>query len=70
VKNDLPLVAIREAAAKVGPEARRRAFEARSTVTYVREGKIVSESFDGQMKILGQSQTQEVTVRKLVWKLD
>ena len=69
IDHDLPLSDIRDAAKKVAPEARRKAFEAGTDVVYSKEGKIVRESADGRIFIVGPSKATDVVVRKRIWKL-
>lgn len=69
VKNDLPLQELRKAAGKVAPEARRRAFESGESVSYIKDGKIVRESADGVVRVVGSSTAREIVVNKRVWKL-
>jgi len=69
VKNDVPLADIRKAAGKMAPAARRKAFEAGTTIAYSRNGQIVRESADGQTSVVGPSKAMDVIIRKRIWKL-
>jgi hypothetical protein len=69
VDHEVPLSGIRDAAEKVAPEARRKAFEAGTDVAYAKEGRIIRESADGRVFVVGPSIASDVVVRKRVWKL-
>ena len=69
VKNDIPLADIRNAAQKVSSDARRKAFNAGTTITYVIDGQMVRESAEGAISVIGPSLAGNVVVRKKVWKL-
>jgi hypothetical protein len=69
VRNDIPLSDIRDAARKVSLDARSKAFNAGTTITYVVDGTLVRESAKGVITVIGPSLAGNVLVRKKVWKL-
>jgi len=68
VKHDVPLKDFPKIGDEVRAEARRKAFEAGTSVIYASVGKLIRESSDGRKEDLGESAAREVTVTKLVWK--
>lgn len=68
VKHDVPLKDLQKVGNEVGADARRKAFDAGSSVTYASGGKLIRESSSGKFEELGDSSARDVTVRKLVWK--